>query len=210
MLKIAVIDGAHPYDVPGWHRLFRSMEGIEYYPQSLDNWVWDWGQCRAIYDVALFYNFHFDLPADPEDATRKSIQWLGTTQQGIVVLHHAILAWPGEKIWSDITGIADRAFEYHVDQTYTVQVTAPDHPIVSGLQPWNMRDETYTMQEPDENCEQLLTTEHPRSMKSIAWTRTYGRSRVFCFQAGHDQIAWSSGHFREVLRRGILWAAGRL
>jgi type 1 glutamine amidotransferase len=73
-----------------------------------------------------------------------------------------------------------------------------------------MTDETYTMPEPASDCEVLLTTDHPKSMKTIAWTRQHRHARVFCFQSGHDNLAWECAGFRQTLARGIFWAAGKL
>ena len=56
----------------------------------------------------------------------------------------------------------------------------------------------------------LLTVEHPRSIRTIGWTRTFGNCRVFDFQPGHDPVAWNDRSFRAVLRRGILWCARKL
>jgi type 1 glutamine amidotransferase len=72
-----------------------------------------------------------------------------------------------------------------------------------------MVDETYDMPEAGEGCEVLLTTAHPKSVRTLAWTRQYGNSKVFCYQSGHDNAAWSDESFRQVLSRGILWTAGR-
>jgi type 1 glutamine amidotransferase len=44
-------------------------------------------------------------------------------------------------------------------------------------------------------------------MRSIAWTRTYGQSKVFCLVGGHDSQTWQNDLFRLVLARGIVWAA---
>jgi type 1 glutamine amidotransferase len=73
-----------------------------------------------------------------------------------------------------------------------------------------MVDETYAMADAGTGSEILLTMDHPRSMKTIAWTRPYRNSRVFCFQCGHDNQAWENPNFREVLARGIRWTAGRM
>jgi type 1 glutamine amidotransferase len=54
----------------------------------------------------------------------------------------------------------------------------------------------------------LLTVDHPKSARTLAWTRTYRDARVFAFQLGHDNQAWVNESFREVLGRGIGWAAG--
>ena len=45
---------------------------------------------------------------------------------------------------------------------------------------------------------------------ALAWTHTFGKARVFCFQLGHDNNSWAEPNFRTVLDRGIQWAAGRL
>ena len=73
-----------------------------------------------------------------------------------------------------------------------------------------MIDETYTMTDAGADSQVLLTYDHPKSMRTIAWTRQYGHSPVFNYQAGHDNDTWQDEHFRTVLRRGILWAGRRL
>jgi len=73
-----------------------------------------------------------------------------------------------------------------------------------------MVDETYTMKDPGEGSTILLSTDHPKSMKHLAWTREYRKSRVFCFESGHDDKAWSNSGFKKVLARGMQWCAGRI
>jgi hypothetical protein len=72
-----------------------------------------------------------------------------------------------------------------------------------------MIDETYTLREPGDDSEVLLTTNNPKSGKVLAWARTFRESRVFCYQSGHDASAFANPHFRRVLERGIAWAARR-
>jgi type 1 glutamine amidotransferase len=55
----------------------------------------------------------------------------------------------------------------------------------------------------------LLTTDHPKSMKTLGWVRQHRNARVFCLQSGHDGVTWASPEFRTVLERGIRWCAGR-
>ncbi len=73
-----------------------------------------------------------------------------------------------------------------------------------------MVDETYTINEPGPETHTLLTTDHPHSMHALAWTRTFGKARVFCCALGHDAQAFDNPNFRALLSRGITWAAGRL
>lgn len=206
-LQVAVVVGCHPFDVPNFARMLGALDGIDTYIQDLDNWVHDWGNCRRSYDAVAFYHFH---QPTPDGAFADAVRELGSTKQGIVVLHHAILAWPGMPEWSSLCGIQDRSFGYHMGQSLRVNVAIPEHPIVAGLDDWDTADETYTMDEPGPDCHVLLTTNHEPSMRSLAWTRRHGQARVFCLQLGHDAVAWQTGPFAQVLERGIKWSVGAL
>ena len=61
-----------------------------------------------------------------------------------------------------------------------------------NLEDFTTTDETYLMKGPTGESRTLLTTDHPRSMREIAWTRANGDSRVFCLQLGHDSVGWAS------------------
>lgn len=210
-LEVAVIEGMHPYDAIGFHRLFREMDGVDAYVQSFETWGWDWGANADKYDTTVFYNFHKEAPEDPQHPTRMGLNRLNETKKGIVVLHHALLAFPNEPAWTQFPGVDGSSFDnYYPDQDLRVQVARKEHPIVQGLANFDIHDETYTMGEPDSACEVLLTTAYEKSMKALAWTRMQDGRRVFCTQLGHDGQAWACPEFREVLRRGILWSAGQL
>lgn len=45
-------------------------------------------------------------------------------------------------------------------------------------------------------------------MRTTVWPRQSRKSRVFCYQAGHDNRAWAEVGFRTVLARGSQWRAG--
>jgi type 1 glutamine amidotransferase len=66
------------------------------------------------------------------------------------------------------------------------------------------------MDDAGEDAEALLTTDHPQSMRTLAWTRAYRSARVFCFASGHDNQTWANPSFREALARGMRWAARRI
>lgn len=206
-LRVAVVTGGHLFDVPNFHKLFRSLPGIEADIQYMDDFVATPAPVRDQYDVVLFYIML--MPTPPDGPVKAALEHLGTTGQGIFVLHHALLAYPAWPLWSELVGIADRKFGFYHDQSIPVQVAKRDHPITRGLEPWTTQDETYTMADAGDGSEILLTTDHPKSMKKLAWTRTYKKSRVFCFECGHDDAGWSNANFREVLRRGIQWCARR-
>ena len=213
-IKTAVITGHNPFDVPAFHAAFRSMPEIDFYPQHMEEFAADEGKRRAEYDVLLFFNFHQTTPGgegSPQDQNNKAaLEQLGESEQGIFVLHHGILAYPQWQLWSDLVGIQDRRFGWHMDHRTYIEIATLQHPVTQGLSDWDMLDETYTMEEPGDDSQILLTTDDPQSMKSIAWTRRYKQARVFCFQSGHDHHAYANPSFRLVISRGIQWAAGRI
>ena len=212
----AVITGYHGYDVVAFRELFQSMPGVDAYVQHLDNFLSSPERNRSAYDCLLFYFMPRDLVA--EGGASKGMEYLATELErhaaagkGIVVLHHAILAYPDWKLWTEITGLTDRArFDYFDDQHVSYDLAEPDHSIVEGFGSWKMQDETYTLAEPDEDSIPIVTTRYRPSMHTIAWVRYFGESRVFCYESGHDAASWMNHNFRELLRRGILWTAREL
>ena len=209
-IAIAVVTGKHAFDIPGFQQMFSSMSNMEFYLQDLENFVADVGKYNDKYDVILFYNFHQQTPvADERDGAiiLNSINKLAENGQGIFLLHHAILAFPHWEIWSQIVGVADRRFGYHGNQTVQTDLMDDSHPITYGLKSWEMVDETYTMNEVGDDSHPLLVINHVNSMHTVGWTRHYGNGRVFCYQSGHDNQAFSNPNFRTIVFRGIQWLA---
>ena len=203
-MKIAVVTGEHGFREKDFDAVFESMEGIDFLREDLDIFVDDPNQ--KDYKTVVFYNFHRPYPTE---AQAEAILGLSEHGQGIVILHHAILAFPEWEVFSDMCGITDRAdFDYFPKQTFHVHVSDSSHTITAGLSDWEMGDETYTMTSAGDDSTILLTTDHPDSMDVLGWSREYGKSRVFCLQSGHDNVTYSNPNFREVLRRGIVWCAG--
>jgi len=213
-IRTAVVTGRHPYDLPNFYAVFRSIPDIDFYPQHMEDFVSDAGKVRTQYDVVVFYNFHQETPGNEQNwwdkGTKEALEQLGENQQGILLLHHAILAFPRWQVWADICGIQDRKFSYHVGQTVRTKIENPHHPITHGLTAWKMVDETYVMNNIEDDSEILLITDHPKSMRTLAWTRQYKNARVFCYQSGHDDQAYSDPNFRMVVSRGIQWLARRI
>jgi type 1 glutamine amidotransferase len=209
-IKAAVVTGNHPYDVIGFHELFRSLQGVDAYVQNMEEFAVDQSN-RESYDVLLFYNMHIDIPEPGGTKLEKSmcraLEGLGKSDQGIFILHHALLAFPKWEHWSKLIGIQDRSFDFFHDQDIKINVVDREHFITRGMQGWDMVDETYTMNDAEEGSHVLLSVSHAKSMNSIGWTRDFNESRVFCLALGHDNKAFSHPRFRQLLERGIRWCA---
>lgn len=55
----------------------------------------------------------------------------------------------------------------------------------------------------------LLTTDHPKNNRELAWVKTYKKSPVFFLMLGHDAAAYRDANYRKLVHQGIRWAAGR-
>ena len=208
-LKAALITEWHPIDVINFYSLFRGFEEFELYPQSLDIFCQDEG--NKAYDVAVYFNLSTPTPEAGDPRRTYFEQAIGTTDQGIVLLHHGILNYPEWPVWDPISGVPDRHFKYFQNQAVQYQIESkPSSVITRGVHDFEMVDETYQMAEPTADNVILITAEHPMSMKAIAWTRKYKNSKVFCYQSGHDAVAYKNPNFQALLHQGMLWAAGKL
>lgn len=104
--------------------------------------------------------------------------------------------------------------------TYSVQVTQPAHPIMSGTPAtFTVCTEQYYMHVDPANTV-LATTLFPtpgvdgRHLRNgpcampVVWTRYYGEGRVFYCSLGHHADVIADPTVRQLCTRGLLWAAG--
>lgn len=210
-MQLAVVTGGHTFQVPPFYELFRELPGVDFYPQSLDEFTAD-ENLAAAYDVVLFYTMH-------QFARDASLPWyqakifstlekLGRRGQGLFVLHHSLVAFPEWPLWTELVGIENRGeIDTYFNQPIPVEVADTSHPITQGIENWTLTDETYAMASPrpEDGNHILLTTTHPQSMQALAWTRTFRDSRVFCYQSGHDYQTYEDANFRRILQNALAW-----
>ena len=97
---------------------------------------------------------------------------------------------------------------------YTVNITNPQDPIVAGLGDFRMHSEQYYMHV-DPSNEVLATTrfngEHAPwidgTVMPVVWKRRWGAARIFYCALGHVRLDFDVPEAREIVRRGMLWAA---
>jgi len=97
---------------------------------------------------------------------------------------------------------------------YAVNITKRDDPIVKGLSDFRMRSEQYYMLV-DPGIEVLATTtfsgEPVPAVKGVVmpvvWKKLYGQGRVFNSTLGHAASDFNVAEAREIVKRGMLWAA---
>jgi hypothetical protein len=97
---------------------------------------------------------------------------------------------------------------------YEVSIVKPEDPIVEGLSDFAMHSEQYYMHV-DPGNEVVATTtftgEHATwvegTVMPVAWKRMWGQGRVFYCSLGHVAADFNVHEAREIVRRGMHWAA---
>jgi uncharacterized protein len=69
--------------------------------------------------------------------------------------------------------------------TYTIKITNTSHPITRGLADFELKDELYYQMQMQPGVEPLAATEYDGGTWPVAWTRTFGKGRVFHTPLGH-------------------------
>ena len=101
---------------------------------------------------------------------------------------------------------------------YDVDISKPGDPIVKGLkQRFHMKSEQYYMQV-DPLDEVLATTTFSGQyapwtkgvVMPVVWKKHYGKGRVFYASLGHVAADFNVPEAREIVKRGLLWAANAI
>ena len=212
-LRVAVVTGGHAFDVPNFYQLFRQLPGIDAYPQHMEHFASSPEEVRDSYDALVFYGMDQGIPEEagrraagnPRAAIQRAVQ----QGQGIVILHHALLAWEKWDLWNQLIGFDDRNFRYKEGLQLKIQVADDEHAASQGISDFEITDEGYVLHgDYDGQGTILLTVDHQDAMPQVAWAREHDKCRVFCLALGHDNQSWTNPAFRNVLGRGIAWSAG--
>lgn len=118
--------------------------------------------------------------------------------------------------WQFMTGGQWVAHPGNDGVTYRVKIIKGAHPIVEGIQDFDVCSEQYYMHT-DPSNRTLATTEFPvaagphtpngRFDMPVIWTRHYGKGRVFYNSLGHQANIVESEPCLTLMRRGFAWAA---
>lgn len=121
---------------------------------------------------------------------------------------------------------------YAMNVTQLFEITDPDHPICRGLpSSFELTDETYQCPVFDDEVEVLIRTDAPRddahhasafaavrresnpgwrhspASPAVAWTHTYGASRVVYLQPGEGPESFDNDCYRILINNAVSWLA---
>lgn len=97
-------------------------------------------------------------------------------------------------------------FEFAV-RTYQVAITAGSNSLTQGLSDFEVTTEQYYLLVDPANSVRATMQVDDTTMP-VAWTKTYGKGRVFYCSLGHSVDSVSHPSAQELIKRGMQWASG--
>jgi uncharacterized protein len=89
---------------------------------------------------------------------------------------------------------------------YTVHIKRKDHPLMAGLDDFQVCSEQYYMHV-DPGNQVLATTYFGDIEMPVVWTKNYGEGKVFYCSLGHQANIVLMPEMITIMRRGLVWAA---
>ncbi|HIJ72745.1 MAG TPA: Gfo/Idh/MocA family oxidoreductase [Candidatus Hydrogenedentes bacterium] len=135
---------------------------------------------------------------------------LGFVRHGgaFVGLHSAAASWRANAAYVEMLGAAFRTHGPVID--FPVNVTGTTSPITARIPAFRITDELYLLDQFDPTRVALLATAMWKGKtQPIAYTKDYGKGKVFYLALGHDERAFSHPEFQKMVVRGLDWALGR-
>jgi len=124
--------------------------------------------------------------------------------KGFVGFHAAADSFRGDPDWDAFIG--GHFIGHPPYRPYKVTIVDREHPITKGLSDFTVTDEQYILSY-DCRVHVLCTAPHEGKPMPVAWTKSWGKGRVFYTGMGHDAKACSQEIFGTLICRGALWAA---
>jgi len=154
------------------------------------------------YDVVVFYYTVGEITDPQRDGLSNFIKEGG----GFVGIHSAADSFRDDPAYRAMIG---GHFVTHPRfRTYQVSIVDTDHPITRGLEEFMVEDEQYILSY-DRRVNVLCTALYKGKAMPVAWTKDWGKGRIFYLALGHNPQACRNETFALLLRRGTAWAAGQ-
>lgn len=211
---IAIITGGHAYDSVNFVKTFKSYKdlGFDHLVHPEANNIYSSDSIDK-YDALVFYDLYQDITEEQKDAFIEMLN----KGKGLVFLHHSIASYQDWDEFINILGaryylaptLVDGdtvpASTYKDNQDVHVKILDTKHPIVKGLEDFQIHEEVYGLYQVIPDVHPLISSNHPDSGEYQVWTNTFGESRIVYIQFGHDNNAYSNPNFRKLLRQALEW-----
>jgi len=123
----------------------------------------------------------------------------------LFMLHSSLAGYP---IGGSFRNLVKGHFIHHPAE-HTVVSVEPDnsaHPILDGVEPFEVTDEQYFVEWDNDSTHTLLSgTSKEHGSSAVAWAHAYGKGLVFCLTPGHTDEVFSHPMMKKLISNGVNW-----
>ena len=166
------------------------------------------------YSAVMFYTTG-EVPFTDEE--KSALVDFLKSGQGFVGVHSATDTLYEWGVYNQIIGGYFNNHPWH--QLVTVDVVDPNSKLVSSLgKSFQITDEIYQIADFQADTSHVLLTLDPTSVDlskpgvhrryygwPIAWTRMFGKGRVYYNSLGHEEAVWNDPRYQDMLLKAIKW-----
>jgi len=154
----------------------------------------------SAYDVVVDYR----TQNGSREAERDGLLDFVRSGGGYVPLHGASLVT--DRAGQPFRDLVGGAFVRHPDNSdLTVEIVA-DHPVVAGVETFDVYDEPYELEHDDVTV--LAETEHDSfGRMPVVWVHEYGEGRVAYCALGHFDDTFRNENFERIVSNAVRWTA---
>jgi uncharacterized protein len=128
--------------------------------------------------------------------------------KGLLVIHNGISYQSNREFAQLVQG---KFINHPPYQELQYRFIREDHPIIAGIENFSMNEELYTF-ELDNFFDGTILMEcsNGEITEPALWVHQYGLGRVVYIAPGHSRESFENDNFKELIRRGALWALNSL
>ncbi len=152
------------------------------------------------YDLIVFYYTVGEIT----DAQRDGLSNFVASGKGYVGIHSAADSFRGDSAYSSMVG--GHFITHPRYREYQVSVVDGEHPITKDMNEFMVTDEQY-ITDYDPRVHVLASALWKGTAMPVAWTKSWGKGRVFYLALGHNTESSQDENFKLLLQRGAIWAA---
>ena len=130
---------------------------------------------------------------------------------GLLAMHGASICFDDWPEWRELLGGVWRwegSSHPPLDGAVRVTVATDRHPIVAGLDDFDVVDEVYGFLDRTDDVVGLMYSPHGGTDHPLLWARTVGAGRVVYDALGHHVPSYAVPEHRRIVQRAARWAAG--
>lgn len=213
-LRVLVVTSGHGYPT-AFYAMLDSLEGIAWTHATTHQEAFG-RPLEERFDAILLHDMH-DVTAEQ---TRRRLAAFVESGRGIVSLHHAIVNYTDWPWWyQEVIGgkyfvkpeAGHPASHYHEGVDFLVYPAKGKqaHPVLRGVSPLLVHDETYRDMWLSPKIDVLMETDSTENDKPVVYAGPHPKARSIFIQLGHSAQTMQNPGFRRLVRNALCWVAAR-